>query len=127
MSAAPRKLRRTGSLVLSVIVVSLSLARPSFSQRLRVSRNALDRARQQHVIRECEAANRKRERNHRGASWTLYGSLTAQSLPKHLANTVGENDVRVWIAAEPFVWTATADSIFAKVERLCERIYGTAH
>jgi len=28
---------------------------------------------------------------------------------------------------QPFVWTATADSIFAKVERLCERIYGTAH
>ena len=29
--------------------------------------------------------------------------------------------------AQPFVWTATADSIFAKVERLCERIYGPAH
>jgi putative transposase len=29
--------------------------------------------------------------------------------------------------AQPFVWTATADSIFAKVERLCERIYGAAH
>jgi putative transposase len=29
--------------------------------------------------------------------------------------------------AQPFVWTATADSIFTKVERLCERIYGTAH
>jgi hypothetical protein len=29
--------------------------------------------------------------------------------------------------AQPFVWTATADSIFAKVQRLCERIYGTAH
>ena len=29
--------------------------------------------------------------------------------------------------AQPFVWTATADSIFAKVEPLCERIYGTAH
>ena len=28
--------------------------------------------------------------------------------------------------AQPFVWTATAYSIFAKVERLCERIYGTA-
>ena len=30
-------------------------------------------------------------------------------------------------AARPFVWTATADSIFAKVQRLCERISGTAH
>jgi putative transposase len=29
--------------------------------------------------------------------------------------------------AQPFVWTATADSIFAKVHRLCERISGTAH
>lgn len=27
----------------------------------------------------------------------------------------------------PFVWTATADSILAKVERLCKRISGTAH
>jgi putative transposase len=30
-------------------------------------------------------------------------------------------------SARPFVWTATADSIFAKVQRLCERISGTAH
>jgi putative transposase len=29
--------------------------------------------------------------------------------------------------ARPFVWTATADSIFAKVQRLCERISGTVH
>jgi putative transposase len=29
--------------------------------------------------------------------------------------------------ARPFLWTATADSIFAKVQRLCERISGTAH
>jgi putative transposase len=29
--------------------------------------------------------------------------------------------------ARPFVWTAAADSIFAKVARLCERISGTAH
>jgi hypothetical protein len=28
--------------------------------------------------------------------------------------------------AQPFVWTATADSIFAQVERPCARIYGTA-
>jgi transposase len=27
----------------------------------------------------------------------------------------------------PFVWTATADSIFAKVQRLCEHISGTRH
>jgi putative transposase len=29
--------------------------------------------------------------------------------------------------ALPFTWTATADSIFAKVQRLCERISGTGH
>jgi len=29
--------------------------------------------------------------------------------------------------ARPFVWTATADSIFVKVQRLCKRISGTAH
>jgi hypothetical protein len=29
--------------------------------------------------------------------------------------------------AHPFTWTATADSIFAKVQRLCERISGTGH
>lgn len=29
--------------------------------------------------------------------------------------------------ARPFVWTATADSIFAKIQRLCERISGTEH
>jgi putative transposase len=29
--------------------------------------------------------------------------------------------------ARPFVWTATPDSIFAKIQRLCERISGTAH
>jgi putative transposase len=29
--------------------------------------------------------------------------------------------------AHPFAWTATADSILAKVQRLCERISGTGH
>jgi putative transposase len=29
--------------------------------------------------------------------------------------------------AQPFAWTATADSILAKVQRLCERISGTEH
>jgi putative transposase len=28
---------------------------------------------------------------------------------------------------QPFVWTATADSILAKIERLCQRISGTQH
>jgi hypothetical protein len=29
--------------------------------------------------------------------------------------------------AHPFVWTATADSILAKIERLCKAISGTRH
>ncbi|MGA2611818.1 MAG: IS630 family transposase, partial [Spirochaetia bacterium] len=29
--------------------------------------------------------------------------------------------------AKPFVWVATADSILAKIERLCGRISGTGH
>jgi putative transposase len=29
--------------------------------------------------------------------------------------------------AQPFVWTATAESILAKIERLCSRISGTLH
>jgi putative transposase len=29
--------------------------------------------------------------------------------------------------ARPFTWTATADSILAKVERLCKGISGTVH
>jgi len=30
-------------------------------------------------------------------------------------------------ASKPFVWTATADSILAKLQRLCQRITGTGH
>ena len=30
-------------------------------------------------------------------------------------------------SCKPFTWTATADSILAKLQRLCERISGTAH
>ncbi|MGA2480274.1 MAG: IS630 family transposase, partial [Spirochaetia bacterium] len=29
--------------------------------------------------------------------------------------------------ARPFVWVATADSILAKIERLCGRISGAGH
>lgn len=31
------------------------------------------------------------------------------------------------VDCKPFIWTATADSIIAKLKRLCERINGTAH
>jgi len=29
--------------------------------------------------------------------------------------------------SKPFVWTATADAIFDKLQRLCRRISGTEH
>jgi len=39
-----------------------------------------------------------------------------------------ENFVRTYNAhAGPFVWTATADSILKKIERLCEHVSGTQH
>jgi hypothetical protein len=31
------------------------------------------------------------------------------------------------LTATPFIWTATADSILAKIERLCKVIGGTRH
>jgi len=31
------------------------------------------------------------------------------------------------VNCKPFIWTATCDSIIAKLERLCARISGTAH
>jgi hypothetical protein len=30
-------------------------------------------------------------------------------------------------ASRPFIWTATADSIFAKLQRLCKVICATSH
>ncbi|MGA4309464.1 IS630 family transposase, partial [Ralstonia nicotianae] len=30
-------------------------------------------------------------------------------------------------SCKPFMWTATADSILTKLNRLCERISGTGH
>ncbi|MCK4414604.1 MAG: IS630 family transposase, partial [Candidatus Eisenbacteria sp.] len=39
-----------------------------------------------------------------------------------------ERFVRAYnLQSEPFVWTATADSILQKLERLCKAIAGTRH
>ena len=39
-----------------------------------------------------------------------------------------EHFVRTYNAqASPFIWTATADSILGKIQRLCEHISGTRH
>lgn len=44
-------------------------------------------------------------------------------LVKHIENFVNHYNS----SARPFVWTATAESILAKIERLCKVINGTAH
>jgi putative transposase len=46
---------------------------------------------------------------------------------KELATKIDEFVENANQNARPFVWTATPDSIFAKVQRLCERISGTGH
>ncbi len=73
------------------------------------------------------------------ASWLnqveiWFNRITQRAIPRGTFRSVKElvtkidqfveNDNR---NAQPFIWTATADSIFAKVQRLCERISGTAH
>ena len=46
---------------------------------------------------------------------------------KHLVATIDLFVRRYNAKAQPFIWTATADSILDKLRRLCERISGTQH
>ena len=46
---------------------------------------------------------------------------------KDLVNKIDHFVAHYNNACKPFVWTATADSILAKLARLCERISGTGH
>lgn len=46
---------------------------------------------------------------------------------KELTNRIDQFVQHYNTTAQPFVWTATAESILAKIERLCSRISGTAH
>ena len=48
---------------------------------------------------------------------------SVRELIQHIDHFVVHHNV----GCKPFVWTATADSIIAKLERLCSRISGTAH
>ena len=73
------------------------------------------------------------------ASWLnqveiWFGIITRQAVRRDSFRKVSELIERIerytaqWNAhARPFVWTATADSILAKIKRLCERIYTTQH
>jgi len=46
-----------------------------------------------------------------------------RELALHIDHVVALHNVN----CKPFIWTATGDSIIAKLERLCARISGTAH
>jgi putative transposase len=48
---------------------------------------------------------------------------SVRELVLHIDHFVANHNVN----CKPFIWTATADSIIAKLERLCARISGTAH
>ena len=48
---------------------------------------------------------------------------SVRELIQHIDHFVAHHNVD----CKPFIWTATADSIIAKLERLCARISGTAH
>ncbi len=73
------------------------------------------------------------------ASWLnqveiWFSVITRQALRRDSFRKVSELIERIerytakWNAnAHPFVWTATADSILAKIKRLCERISATQH
>ena len=73
------------------------------------------------------------------ASWLnqveiWFNILTRQAVRRDSFRKVSELIERIerytakWNAnAHPFVWTATADSILAKIKRLCERISATGH
>ncbi len=63
-----------------------------------------------------------------------FNIITRQAVRRHSFRKVRERIERIerytaqWNAnAHPFVWTATADSILAKIKRLCERISTTQH
>ena len=59
-----------------------------------------------------------------GRSTIRRGSfLAVRALIQHIDHFVAHHSVD----CKPFIWTATADSIIAKLERLCARISGTAH
>ena len=73
------------------------------------------------------------------ASWLnqverWFGLITQQAIRRGSFRSVGElvQKIDAYVASynlhhRPFAWTATADSIFAKLQRLCKVINGTPH
>jgi hypothetical protein len=63
-----------------------------------------------------------------------FGVITQQAIRRGSFQSVRQLVSNIQLFGEhynahkrPFRWTATADSIIAKIERLCKVIYGTAH
>jgi putative transposase len=63
-----------------------------------------------------------------------FGIITQRAIRRGSFSSVKELIARIeqFVAAynkntAPFIWTATADSILEKLQRLCSRISGTAH
>ena len=63
-----------------------------------------------------------------------FGIISLRALKRSSTRSVKElvAEIRKFVEhynlhASPFAWTATADSILAKIDRLCKVIYGTAH
>src|SRR5215831_442717 len=73
------------------------------------------------------------------ASWLnqverWFGLITQQALKRASTRSVKQLVAEIQkfvdhynLHASPFAWTATADSILAKIDRLCKLIYGTQH
>ena len=73
------------------------------------------------------------------ASWInqverWFGLITQQAIRRGSFSNVNElvNKIDAYVEhynakASPFVWVATAESILAKIERLCSVISGTQH
>jgi putative transposase len=63
-----------------------------------------------------------------------FGLITQQAIRRSSFRSVGElvQTIDAYVAnynlhKRPFAWTATADAILAKLQRLCKLINGTLH
>ena len=73
------------------------------------------------IVLEAKANNMPRENIDRAIRRGSFRSV--RELVQRIDHFVAHHNVD----CKPFIWTATADSIIAKIERLCARISGTGH
>lgn len=59
----------------------------------------------------------------------FFGLIADKAIRCGSFRTVKESESQIdhFVSRKPFVWTSTAESILAKLERLTSRISGTAH